>query len=354
VIDVVPTILEACGIPAPQEVDGIPQTPIEGVSFAYTFDAANASVPSTHKTQYFEMMGDHAIYHEGWIASTKVIRPPWVIVGAVNQDPYSNVTWELYDLSKDWTQADDVAAQFPEKLQEMKQLFLQEAEKYQVLPLDASVATRLVAPRPNITAGRSEFVYTLPMTGIPQGDSPLLLNTSYTITADIEVPEDGGEGILLTSGGRFGGYGFYLVKGKPVFLWNLVDLKRIRWEGPEALSPGKHTLEFDFKYDGLGGGTLAFNNMSGIGQSGTGTLKVDGQVVATQKMEHTIPLIMQWDETFDVGSDTGTPVDDQDYQIPFAFTGTLNKLTLKLDRPKLTPADIQKLGAAQRNNKTSE
>ena len=139
-------------------------------------------------------------------------------------------------------------------------------------------------PRPNITAGRSEFDYTRPLTGIPQGDSPLLLNTSYTITADVEVPEGGAEGMLLTSGGRFGGYGFYLLKGKPVFLWNLVDLKRIRWEGPDALTAGKHTLEFDFKYDGMGAGTLAFNSMSGIGQSGTGVLKVDGKEVATQKM----------------------------------------------------------------------
>ncbi len=270
VIDVVPTILEVCGIPAPQEVDGIQQKPIEGVSFAYTFDKANAGAPSTHKTQYFEMMGDHAIYHEGWIASTKVIRPPWEIVGPVNQDPFNDVTWELYDLSKDWTQADDVAAKHPEKLDELKQLFLTEAEKYQVLPLDASVATRLVAPRPNITAGRSTFVYTVPMTGVPQGDSPLLLNTSYTITADVVIPEGGAEGVLLTSGGRFGGYGFYLLKGKPVFLWNLLDLERLRWEGSEALSPGKHTIEFDFRYDGLGDGTLAFNNMSGIGRSGTG------------------------------------------------------------------------------------
>ena len=300
------------------------------------------------------MMGDHAIYHEGWIASTKVIRPPWEVIGPVNQDPFGNCTWELYDLGKDWTQSDDVAAKYPGKLAEMKDIFAREARKYQVLPLDASVATRLVMPRPNITAGRSEFVYTQPLTGIPQGDSPLLLNCSYTITADIEVPAGGAEGMLLTSGGRFGGYGFYLLKGKPVFLWNLVDLKRIRWEGPAALAAGKHTVEFDFKYDGLGIATLAFNNMSGIGRSGTGVLKVDGKEVATQKMDHTIPLIFQWDETFDIGSDTGTPVDDKDYQCPFAFTGKLNKLTLKIDRPQLSPDDIKKLEGAQRNNKTSE
>jgi arylsulfatase A-like enzyme len=354
VIDVVPTILEACGIPAPENVDGIKQAPIEGVSFAYTFDSANAKTPSRHKTQYFEMFGDHAIYHEGWIASTKVVRPPWEVSGKVNQDPFNNVTWELYDLSKDWTQSEDLAAKHPEKVKELADIFRKEAEKYQVLPLDASVATRLVAPRPNITAGRTEFVYTRPMTGLPQGDSPLLLNCSYTITADIELPKDGAEGMLLTSGGRFGGYGFYLLKGKPVFTWNMVDLKRIRWEGTSAVPAGKHTVEFDFKYDGLGAGTLAFNNMSGIGRSGTGVLKVDGKEVAKQKMEHTLPLILQWDESFDIGSDTGTPVDDKDYQIPFKFTGKLNKLTVKVDRPKLSPDDIKQLEQAQRNNKASE
>jgi arylsulfatase len=354
IIDIVPTILEAAGIPAPASVNGIPQRPIEGVSMAYTWDKANDNASSAHHTQYFEMFGDHAIYQDGWIASTKVIRPPWEVAGPVNQDPFNKVTWELYDLSKDWTQSDDVAAANPEKLKELKELFLQEARKYDVLPLDASVASRIVAARPNITAGRSVFTYTKPLTGIPQGDSPLLLNTSYTITADVEIPEGGAEGMILTSGGRFAGYGFFLLKGKPVFLWNLVDLKRIRWEGPEALVPGKHTLEFDFKYDGLGLGTLAFNNMSGIGQPGTGVLKVDGTEVATQKMEHTLPLILQWDETFDIGSDTGTPVDDQDYQVPFKFTGKLSKLTIKMDRPQLTPADEKRLREAERNNKMSE
>lgn len=355
IIDVVPTILEVCGISQPETVDGIKQKPIEGTSFAYTLDSANANAPSHHKTQYFEMMGDHAIYNDGWIASTHVIRPPWVTMGPVNQDPVNNVNWELYDLSKDWTQSHDVASENPKKLAEMKEMFLQEAKKHNVLPLDASCATRLVAPRPNITAGRKEFIYTRPQTGIPQGDSPLLLNTSYTVKADVDVPQGGAEGIILTSGGRFAGYGFYLLKGKPVFLWNLADLKRVRWEGPDALAPGHHELEFDFKYDGLGAGTIALNNMSGIGRSGTGVLKVDGKEVANQKMEQTLPLILQWDENFDIGSDTGTPVCDQDYQVPFAFTGKLNKLSLKLDPPQLTPDDIKKIEEeSQRNNKASE
>jgi arylsulfatase len=232
-------------------------------------------------------------------------------------------------------------------------LFWEEAEKYQVLPLDATAGTRIATPRPNLAAGRTEFTWSGEVTGTPNGDAPSILNASYTLTATVDIPESGAEGMIVTQGGRFGGYGFYLLKGKPVFLYNLVDLKRVRWEGPDALSPGKHTLEFDFKYDGLGAGTLAFNNVSGIGRGGTGVLKVDGKEVAHQTLEHTIPLIMQWDENFDIGADTGTPVSD-DYQVPFKFTGKLDNLTLKIDRPKLSPQDIEKLKEATRNNRAAE
>jgi Sulfatase len=352
-IDIVPTILEAAGISAPKVVDGIPQKPIEGVGMMYTFDAKNANAPSRHRTQYFEMMGDHALYHDGWIASTKVMRPPWDVAGAVSQDP-AGFPWELYDLTKDWTQSDDVAAKYPAKLRELQNLFWAEAAKYQVLPLDATVATRIVAPRPNLAAGRTEFTWSGTITGTPNGDAPSILDSSFNFRAEVDIPQSGAEGMIVTQGGRFGGYGFYLLKGKPVFLYNFVDLKRTRWEGPDVLSPGKHTLEFDFKYDGLGLGTLAFNNMSGIGRGGTGVLKVDGKEVARQTIEHTIPLIMQWDENFDIGADTGTPVDDNDYQVPFKFTGKLNKLTLNIDRPKLTPEDEKRLREAHRNNRASE
>ena len=343
IIDVVPTILEVSGIPAPDVVDGIEQAPIEGTSFAYTFDEENARAPSQHRTQYFEMMGQWALYHDGWLLSTKVNRAPWEAFGAANPDPLNNQVLELYDLNTDFSQSHNIADQHPDKVKELKKLFIAEAKKYQVFPMDASVAARIVAPRPNITAGRSEFVYTQPMVGLPQGDSPMLLNSSYTITADIEVPEGGAQGMILTSGGRFAGYGFYLLEGKPVFLWNLIDLKRVKWEGPDALPPGRHTVEFDFKYDGLGAGTLAFNNMSGLGRSGTGTLKVDGKVVDTKKLERTLPMILQWDESFDIGSDTLTGVNDADYTPPFALTARLNKLTIKVDRPKLSEADIRKL-----------
>lgn len=347
VIDVVPTILEAAGINAPEVVDGIRQAPIEGTSFAYTFDAANAKAPSRHTTQYFEMMGQWALYQGGWFLSTKVNRAPWEAFGPANPDPLNNQVLQLYDLNTDFSQTTDVAAQNPQKVDELKQLFVAEARKFQVFPMDASVAGRIVAPRPNITAGRTEFVYTRPMTGLPQGDSPVLLNTSYTITADLEVPQGGAEGMILTSGGRFAGYGFYLLKGKPVFLWNLVDLKRVEWEGPDALAPGRHSVEFDFQYDGLGGGTLAFNNMSGVGRSGTGTLKVDGTAVQTITLEHTLPMILQWDEAFDIGSDTLTGVNDADYKPPFPLTAKLDKLTIKVDRPRLSPDDIKKLESAE-------
>jgi arylsulfatase len=348
VIDVVPTLLEVCGIPAPETVDGIKQKPIEGTSFAYTFDAANAKAPSQHKTQYFEMMGQWALYHEGWFLSTAVNRAPWEAFGPANPDPLNKQILELYNLNDDFSQSQNIADKFPDKVKELKKMFIAEAKKYQVFPLDASVAARIVAPRPNITAGRTEFVYTLPMVGLPQGDSPMLLNSSYTITADITVPQGGAEGMMLTSGGRFAGYGFYLLKGKPVFVWNLVDLERLKWEGPDALAPGQHTVEFDFKYTGMGAGTLAFNNFGGLGRPGTGTLKVDGKVVATKEMPKTLPMILQWDESFDVGSDTLTGVNDADYQPPFTLTAKLNKLTLKVDRPTIPPEELKKLEEAMK------
>ena len=347
VIDIVPTILEVTGIPAPVMVDGIAQKPIEGVSMAYTFDKAKANAPSPHHTQYFEMLGVQGLYNDGWMLSAVPVRPPWQLLGKAIEDPASAYKFELYDVRHDWTQYTDVAAANPAKVREMTDLMFGEFAKYQVLPLDASVATRLVVPRPSLVAGRKVFTYSgEPVSGIPDGTAPNVLNTSYTITADIDVPQGGAEGMIVTEGGRFGGYGMYLLKGKPVFLWNLLDLKRIRWEGTEALAPGNHTIEYDFKYDGLGFATLAFNNLSGIGRPGAGTLKVDGKVVSTQTLERTVPLVLPWDETFDIGSDTGTPVDDRDYQVPFKFTGKINKLTIAVAPPVLTPADVKKLQEA--------
>lgn len=350
VIDIVPTILEATGVPAPVMVDGVSQKPIEGVSMAYTFDKANANAPSTHRTQYFEMLSVQGLYNDGWMLSAVPIRAPWQLAVAAVEDPATAYKFELYDLKHDWTQYKDVAAANPQKVKEMTDLMFGEFAKYQVLPLDASASPRFVYPRPSLTAGRRVFTYTgETVTGIPNGSQPSLLNTSYTITANIDVPQGGADGIIINEGGRFGGYGLYLLKSKPVFVWNLLELKRIRWEGPEALPPGKHTIVFDFKYDGLGFATLAFNNLSGIGRSGTGTLTVDNKLVATETMERTVPLVMNLDDEFNVGATTATPLVDGDYEIPFKFTGKIDKITVSLEPPQLTPADMQKLQNAQRS-----
>ena len=349
VVDIVPTLLEATGIPAPVMVDGVGQKPIEGTSLAYTFDKSNADAPTRHRTQYFEMLGLQGLYDDGWMLSAVPVRAPWELLGKAILDPASAYKFELYDIQHDWSQYTDLAEANPAKVKEMTAMMFAEFAKYQVLPLDASVATRVVTPRPSLAAGRKVFTYSgEPVTGIPDNAAPPVLNTSYTITADIEVPQRGAEGAIVSEGGRFGGYGLYLLKGMPVFTWNLLDLKRVRWEGTDALAPGKHTIEYDFKYDGLGFATLAFNNLSGIGRPGTGTLKVDGKVVSTQTVERTIPLMLPIDETFDIGSKTGTPVDDGDYQVPFAFTGKITKLTFTIDPPKLTPEDEKKLVEAYR------
>jgi arylsulfatase A-like enzyme len=329
-IDIVPTILEVTGVAAPLSVNGIAQKPIEGVSMAYTFDAANAKAPSRRATQYFEMFGNRAIYHDGWIAATTPPAPPWSMGLAKMPDVVNGYQWELYDIAHDYSEANDLAATNPGKLRELKELFLVEATKYNVFPLDNTVVTRAVTPRPSATAGRTLFTYSGEMPGIPVGDAPSILNKSYTITAEVDIPQAGAEGMLVTLGGRFGGYGLYVLKGKPVFTYNLVDLERFRWEGAAALAPGKHTIVFDFTYDG-----------PGFGKGGTGVLTVDGKEVANQKIPHTIPFLMAIDETFDVGNDTRTPVDDKDYQVPFAFTGTLAKLTIKVGPEQLAEADHQ-------------
>jgi arylsulfatase A-like enzyme len=337
-IDIVPTILEATGIPAPKMVNGIAQKPIEGVSMTYTFDKANANAPSTHSAQYFEMMGNRAIYHDGWIASTTPPQPPWLMGLAKMPDVLNGYKWELYNIAEDYSQSNDLAVKMPDKLREMQELFLVEAAKNQVFPLDNDVIQRILAPKPSYTAGRSEFTYEGELTGTPNSDAPNILARSYTITADVEVPSGGGDGMIVTDGGRFGGYGLYLLKGKPVFTYNLLGLERFRWEGREPLTAGKHTLRFDFKYEG-----------PGMAKGGTGALAVDDKEVLSKSIPHTIPVLLTIDETFDVGSDTRTPVDDADYQVPFRFTGKINKVQVKLGPSELMPED-QKAAREMRNN----
>ena len=324
IIDIVPTILEATGLPAPEEVNGIKQKPIEGVSMVYTWDKANANAPSKRDTQYFEMFGNRAIYHKGWVAATPPPQPPW-LMGTAKMPELNDYKWELYNIAEDYSQNNDLAAKHPEKLRELQKLFTSEAKKYDVLPLDNAILARILAPRPSATAGRTEFTYTKEVSGLPEGNAPNIVGKSFSIRADVDIPADGAEGVLNTSGGRFGGYGLYLLKSKPVFTYNFLALERVRWEGTEALTPGKHTLLFDFKYDG-----------PGMAKGGTGVLFVDGKEVARKTMPHTIPALMTIDETFDVGVDTRTSVDDKDYQPPFRFTGKLEKLTIKLIPPKMT------------------
>ncbi len=330
-IDIVPTILEAAGIQAPATVDGIAQKPIEGVSMVYTFDQANANAVSKRDTQYFEMFANRGIYHDGWYACTTPPAPPWAL-GTTKLPDVNDYKWELYNLAEDYSQYNDLAAKEPAKLKELQALFLTEAGKYQVLPLDNSILPRLITPRPSATAGRTVFTYSGTNAGIPVGNAPSLLNKDFTITAEVTIPKSGAEGMIATMGGRFGGYGFYLLKGKPVFVYNLLDLKRYRWEGGvggadwlgDSLKPGKHTLVFDFKYDG-----------PGFGKGGTGVLSVDGKELSRQKIDHTIPFLMAIDESFDIGSDTRTGVDDS-YKLPFRFNGTINKLTYKLGPEQVT------------------
>ena len=333
VIDIVPTILDATGIPAPDTINGIKQQPIEGVSMAYTWDKANAAAPTRHTTQYFEMLGNRAIYHDGWVAATTPATLPWELSTKPPPDVITGYNWELYNVQEDPTQFNDLAAKMPDKLKELQALFYSEAKKYNVLPLDNSTLARWNAHRPNLTGGRTEFTYSGVLTGVPPSAAPNILNKSYSITAEVTIPQGGAEGVIVTEGGRFGGYALFLSKGeagigrgKPVFLYNLLDLKRTVWAGPE-LGAGKHTIVFDFKLAG-----------PGLGKGGTGVLYVDGKEVARNSMDHATPVTFPEDETFDVGQDTRTGVAmvEYRYDVPFAFTGRLSKLTFKLEpEPKV-------------------
>jgi arylsulfatase len=386
VIDIVPTILEATGIPAPETINGIPQKPIEGISMAYTWARDNANAPTRHTTQYFEMLGNRAIYHDGWVAATTPATLPWELSTAKPPDVIDGYKWELYNVLEDPTQNNDLAATMPEKLTQLQNLFYLEAAKYDVLPLDNTSLSRWNSPKPSLTAGRTEFTYSGSLASVPGSTAPNILNKSYTITADIEIPKGGGEGMIVTQGGRFGGYGLFLSRNfnqwfnnrwfkgaglalliggivliwvskhqgwqgnnrrigygllllsalfplavvltsvlnlgasKPVFLYNLLDLKRTTWEGP-ALSAGRHTIHFEFK-----------SAEPGLGKGGTGILSVDGKEVAKKSMENSTPITFAEDETFDVGLDTRTGVAllEHRYEVPFKFNGAINKLTFSL------------------------
>ena len=333
VIDVMPTILEAAGVSAPTSINGIKQKPIEGVSMVYTLDDAMA--PSRHRTQYFEMLGNRAIYSDGWVAATTPPIAPWV--STAKPIDINDYAWELYHVTDDYSEAENLADREPKKLHQMQELFWKEAAKYNVLPIDNSRTERFdVSVRPSLTRGREEFTYYPGLVRIPEGAAPDLKNKSYQIQAELEIPKGGAEGMLLTHGGRFSGYGFYVLKGKPVFHYNLAGVAQYEIAGKDKLGPGKHLIRYDFKYDG-----------GGLGKGGTGTLQVDGKTVAMGRIERTLPFRMSLDETLDCGEDTGTPV-SEDYQVPFKFTGHLRNVTIDLTPVPLSAEDDRRLeeGAA--------
>jgi arylsulfatase A-like enzyme len=331
IIDIAPTILEAAGVQSPTVLNGVPQKPIEGVSMVYSFD--NAKAPSPHRTQYFEMFANRAIYNDGWIAATTPPLAPWATGKTIDVDDYQ---WELYDLSKDFSEANNLASGEPKKLRELQELFWIEAAKYNVLPLDNSKIERLDGSnRPSLTRGRSLFTYYPGMTRIPAGSAPDIKNKSFKIAAEVEIPEGGADGVLITQGGRFNGWALYLLEGKPVFHYNLIGKFRSSTSGKETLAPGKHVIVVDFKYDG-----------GGMGKGGAVTLTVDGKPAASGRLERTVPLLFSIDETLDIGEDTGTPA-SEDYHVPFKFPGGIKKVMIELSDNKLTPAEVEELRKAK-------
>lgn len=327
VIDILPTILEAADLPHPLAVNGTQQAPVEGMSMAYAFTDADA--PSPRTTQYFEMFANRAIYHDGWVATSTPTTPPWVSV-AEAVDPIDGYQWELYNVEEDFSQANDLAKSNPDKLRELQRLFYVEAVKFDVLPLDNSKVERLdVGNRPSLTHGRNEFTYYEGMVRIPEGSAPDLKNKSFGISAVVDIPRAGADGLIMTQGGRFSGLGLYLHEGKPVFHYNLCGVERYNVAGKETLKPGKHVVTLDFNYDG-----------GGVGKGGTATLTVDGEKVASEKFPRTIAFRMSLDETLDIGEDTGTPV-SEDYKVPFKFTGEIDKVTINIADHKLTEEELK-------------
>ena len=319
ITDIVPTILEAAKLPAPKTINGFQQVPMNGTSFAYTFDSAKA--PERHKTQYFEIIANHAIYNDGWMANTTPVIGPRS--NELSKKPASalDYKWELYNLKEDFTQSKDLSKQYPEKLAAMQKLFMQEAEKNKVFPLDDRYVERAEPQnRPQHNVGRTSYTYYEGTTRITEGMAPDMKNRSYSITADVVIPEGGANGIMMTQGGFFGGNAFLLMYGKPTFLYarSLTPDQKFKVQAPNKLSAGKHTLKADFVYDG-----------GGTGKGGTTTIYVDGKEVAKGRIDGTVPVRVSLDETLDIGEDTGTPI-VRDYKVPFKFTGELEKVVIDL------------------------
>jgi arylsulfatase A-like enzyme len=329
VIDIAPTILEVAGLPQPKVVNGTAQTPIQGVSLAYTF--ADSKAPSRHTTQYFEIFGNRSIYHNGWLAGT-VHREPWEFKP---RTALLDDKWELYDTRSDFSLANDLAAKNPAKLKELQQLFLKEAVKYQVLPIDDRLLERTVAAlvgRPDLMAGRTTLTVYEGMTGMSENVFINLKNKSHTITAEVEIPPSGANGVILAQAGRFGGWSLYVKDGKPMYTYNWLGLQRYTIAATSPLAAGKATIRYEFSYDG-----------DGRGKGGTGTLFVNGENVTTGRIAQTQANFYSADEGADVGVDEGTPVSEDYKQHDNRFTGTINKVTIELKEVKAASAEEDQL-----------
>jgi arylsulfatase A-like enzyme len=295
VIDVAPTILEAAGLPQPVSVEGVQQKPIEGVSMLYSFNDANAA--DQHETQYFEMFGNRGIYHKGWTAVTRH-KTPWVLVGET-VPPFDDDTWELYDTTKDWSQANNLAKQMPDKLHQLQRLWLIEATRYNVLPLDDRVAERMnpdLAGRPVLIKGKSQILFG-GMGRLSENSIVSVKNKSHSVTAEIDVPPSGAEGVIIAQGGNIGGWTLYAKAGKLKYCYNLLGIQHFFVESEGAIPAGQHQVRMEFAYDG-----------GGLGKGGTATLYIDGKKAGVGKVPATAAMVFSADDGCDVGQDTGAPV----------------------------------------------
>ncbi|MBU6257432.1 MAG: arylsulfatase [Burkholderiales bacterium] len=312
VIDIAPTILEAIGLGLPAVVNGVAQKPMSGVGMSYTFTDAQA--PSARKTQYFELAGNRAIYHDGWVAASGPVEMPWAF--SLELMPLDDSRWELYHVAQDYSEAVDLAAQEPERLARMKELFWIEAARRQVLPIMPGTANMPGPPKPNAARGRSEFVFYPGAVRLPPGCSPNVANRSFRIVADVELPAADLGGMLYSQGGRFGGHALYLLEGRLVYHYNLLGRTRFTVTSDACVHAGRHALALEFRSDG-----------GGYGRGGDARLQVDGHEVGRGRIGGTVPWILSYTEGANVGLDTGTPV-SEDYRVPFAFEGRLHSVTL--------------------------
>jgi arylsulfatase len=316
VIDLAPTILEAAGLPEPKSVNGVPQIPIQGTSMLYTFGDAQAK--DRHKTQYFEIFGNRGLYHDGWLAHT-VHRAAWE---GKPRHPLLEDKWQLFHVAEDFSSANDVAAENPEKLEELKELFMKEAIRNHVLPLDDRSLERTNAAlvgRPDLMAGRKSLTVFEGMIGMTENVFINVKNRSHSITADVTVPKGGARGVILSQAGRFGGWSFYVKDGKPIYVYNFLGLSKSKIASPKALPEGRVTIRFDFEYEG-----------AGLGRGGTGKISVNGDIVAEGKIERTQAFIFSADEGADVGQDGETPVTEDYQEGDNKFTGQIHKVTIDL------------------------